>query len=157
MWGEKLMRRRILLTLLAFGSVTISGCSLFGVKDDENHKDGKVIYDDEKDQKVIDSYYSIIDSSLPGEALLGALKNLNLSMRTSTVGYNNMPGAYKYTDYDPAKVKWDSNGMPYASQISSFYSGKSTLTYDREHVWPASRLTGGRDGNIVDSDMAKTE
>ena len=157
------MRKHKLLTLLAFGSVALSGCYIdlgfiqIGTKpvtDDENHKDGKVIYDEEKDKQTIATYYEGIDGSKSGEALLADLRTLNLSKRTSTVGYSNMPSLYKYTDYDPAYTKWDSNGIPYASRLLSFYSGKSMLgDYDREHVWPASRLPGGRDGNIVDPDI----
>lgn len=154
------MRKHTLLALLAFGSITLSACyvdlgfiQLGKHPDDENHKDGKVIYDEEKDQKTIAEYYTTIDSSKSGEALLKDLLDLNLAKRHTVIGYANFLGYYKYTDYDPAKVKWDSNGMPYASQLLSFYSGKTVLTYDREHVWPASRLVGGRDGNIVDGDI----
>jgi len=156
------MRKHTLLTLLAFGSITLSGCYIdlgfiqFGEKpvtDDENHKDGKVIYDEEKDKQTIATYYADIDGTQSGETLLASLRTLNLAKRHTEVGYENMPGKYKYTDYDPAHVKWDSNGIPYAGQILSFYSGKSVLTYDREHVWPASRLPGGREGNIVDDDI----
>lgn len=151
--------------MLAFGSITLSGCYVnlgfieIGTKpvtDDENHKDGKVIYDEEKDKQTIATYYSTIDGSQSGETLLTSLRELNLSKRTSTVGYNNMPGAYKYTDYDPAHVKWNSNGIPYAGQILSFYSGISVLSYDREHIWPYSRLTdtsGKRGDNDIENDI----
>jgi len=156
------MRKHTLLTLLAFGGITLSGCYLdlgfikLGKKpvtDDENHKDGRVIYDEEKDKETIATYYKDIDETQSGETLLASLRELNLAKTEKYVGYNNMPGAYKYTDYDPAHVKWDSNGIPYAGQVLSFYSGLSVLSYDREHVWPASRLPGGRDNNIVDRDI----
>lgn len=157
------MRKHRLLTLLAFGSITLSGCYVdlgfiqFGSKglNDENHKDGRVIYDAEKDAKTIETYYADIDESKSGETLLASLKDLNLSMRTSTVGYNDMKYFFSYTDYDPAYTKWDSDGVPYSGRILSFYSGKQVIMgeCDREHVWPASRLPGGRDNNKVDSDI----
>ena len=153
------MRKHTLLALLAFGSITLSSCYVnlgfiqFGTKDDENHKDGKVIYDEEKDKPHIAEYYSTIDNSKSGEDLLADLRALNLSKRQKTVGYAKMLGTYQYTDYDPAYVKFTSEGIPYSGHLLSFYSGKSVTTYDREHVWPASRLPGGRDGNVVDADI----
>lgn len=158
------MRKHTLLTLLAFGSITLSGCYVdlgfiqFGTKettDDENHKDGKIIYDEEADKQTISTYYSTIDGSQSGETLLASLRELNLSKRTKTIGYNDMGKYYNYTDYDPAYTKWNNDGIPYSGHILSFYSGKSVLMgeCDREHVWPASRLPGGRDNNIVDSDI----
>jgi len=108
------------------------------------------------------SYYSSISDSLSGDSLLAALKNLNLSKRHSEAGYSNMGTAtktdpksspYMYTDYDPATIQYDSKGQPYGTKILSFYSGDSTTGWNKEHVWPASRLPGGRDGNIVDDDI----
>lgn len=96
----------------------------------------------------IDEYYSSIGDSLTETSLLSELRTLNLSKRTSTVGYSSMgttpSGQYKYTDYDPATVKYDSNGQPYGTKILSFYSGTSCTSWNREHVWPNSR--GGGDG-----------
>ena len=163
MWGGQIMRKHTLLTLLAFGSITLSGCYVdlgfiqFGSKGvtDENHKDGRVIYDAEKDSQTISTYYADIDGSKSGEALLSDLRNLNLSNRVSTVGYKDMPYLFCYTDYDPAYTKWNSDGVPYSGHILSFYSGKQVIMgeCDREHVWPASRLPGGRDNNVVDKDI----
>ena len=153
------MRKHTLLALLAFGSITLSSCYLdlgfiqIGTKDDENHKDGKLIYDEEKDKAHIAEYYTTIDSSQSGDTLLASLRTLNLAKRTNTVGYAKMLTHYQYTDYDPAYVKFTSEGIPYSGHLLSFYSGKSVLTYDREHVWPASRLPGGREDNGVDSDI----
>ena len=105
-------------------------------------------------------YYSTIDAD--SSSLLSDLTTLNLSKRKSQVGYNNMGtgtstnpdnSPYMYTDYDPSTVKYNSENQPYGTKILSFYSGISTTSWNKEHVWPASRLTGGRSGNVVDDDV----
>lgn len=108
-----------------------------------------------------DYYPSSLDS-LTGDALLTQLRTLNLSKRTSEAGYSAMgistssnprQSPFMYTDYDPSTVTYDNNGQPYGTKILSFYSGSSVTSWNKEHVWPASRLTGGRNGNIVDDDI----
>ena len=102
-----------------------------------------------------DNYYQSIDTSLRGTALLNALQKLNNSKRKSTVGYKSMGttvnGSFKYTDYDPNHIKYDANGQPYGDAILSFYSGKSTTNFNREHVWPNSR-----GGDKVEADIHMT-
>lgn len=87
-------------------------------------------------------YYASIDPDATGDTLLSQLSTLNKSKRTSTVGYSAMgtspSGMFKYTDYDPSTVQYDSNGQPYGTKIISFYSGNSTSSFNREHVWPKS-------------------
>ena len=96
-------RTKRFLSLLAFGSITLSGCYLdlgfiqFGEKPSEEgennegeQKSGQKIYDEEKQAARIAEYYANIDSSLSGEDLLTSLRNLNLSMRKTDVGYNAM-------------------------------------------------------------------
>ena len=98
------------------------------------------------------TYYNGIDDSLTGDALLSALRSLNSSKRRSTVGYSSMgtsaSGQFKYTDYDPATVKYDSNNQPYGTAVQSFYSGNSCTSFNREHVWPDSH-----GGNKVEADI----
>ena len=100
-----------------------------------------------------DDYYKDIDDNLTGNTLLTSLRTLNLAKRTSTVGYDNMgtspSGKFKYTDYDPSTVQYDEKGQPYGTKILSFYSGKSTTSWNREHVWPNSR--GGGSGGTAGS------
>ena len=100
-----------------------------------------------------DTYYNGISDSLSGTDLLSALQSLNSSKRQSTVGYSGMgtdpSGQFKYTDYDPNSVQYDSNGQPYGTKLITFYSGKSaTSGMNREHVWPNSH-----GGNSVESDI----
>ena len=94
------------------------------------------------------TYYSSIDDSQSGNTLLTALRSLNLDKRKSTVGYSSMgttpTGQFKYTDYDPDSVQYDSNGQPYGTRISSFYTFTSATSWNREHVWPNSH--GGGSG-----------
>ena len=55
-------------------------------------------------------------------------------------------GMFRYTDYDPDYVEYDSNGQPYGTRISSFYTYTSATSWNREHVWPNSH-GGGSGGN----------
>lgn len=156
-----------LFSLLALGSIVLSGCYAdlgfikFGTKPEENENGGNnnnnnnnnsQAYDTQKDSAVISEYYSGINQSSSGTALLSALRSLNLGKRTSEVGYTNMgtnaSQKFKYTDYDPATVRYTESGVPYGSKISSFYSGKTTSVFNREHVWPKSR-----GGDLVENDI----
>ncbi len=98
------------------------------------------------------TYYNGISDSLEGDSLLSALRSLNSSKRSSTVGYSSMgtspSGQFKYTDYVTSSVKYDSNGQPYGEKIVSFYSGNATTSFNREHVWPNSH-----GGNAVENDI----
>ena len=98
-------------------------------------------------------YYAGISKSLTGDSLLAALRALNKQKRTKTVGYNAMgtdpSGYFRYTDYDPATVKYDDHGQPYGTRLISFYSGNSAVSgMNREHVWPDSH-----GGNLVEADI----
>lgn len=147
--------RLTLLSLALLGSVALSGCYVdlgfiqFGTKPDES---ATSFYDEEADAARKQEYYSSLDTSLSGDQLLSALRNLNLSKREKEVGYNDMStsssGLFKYTDYDPSSAKINDKGIPYGTKISSFYSGKVTMTFNREHVWPKSRS-----GNLVENDI----
>lgn len=98
------------------------------------------------------TYYSGISSSATGDTLLSALRSLNSTKRKATVGYSSMgttpSGQFKYTDYTTDSVKYDSNGQPYGERIVSFYSGNSTTSFNREHVWPNSH-----GGNVIENDI----
>ena len=103
-----------------------------------------------------DDYYASIKDTDTGLTLLNKLKALNKSKRESTVGYDSMgttpSGMFKYTDYDPATVQYDTNGQPYGTRLISFYSGNSAVSgLNREHVWPKSH-----GGNLVDKDIHMT-
>ena len=99
------------------------------------------------------TYYNSIDETQSGNTLLTALRTLNLSKRKSTVGYDSMgttpSGQFKYTDYDTSSVQYDSNGQPYGTKISSFYTYTSATSWNREHVWPKSH--GGGSGGDAGS------
>ena len=105
------------------------------------------------------TYYNSIDFTANGETLLAQLQNLNKTKRKSTVGYNSMgtspSGQFKYTDYDPNFVQYDSNGQPYGTKISSFYTYTSATSWNREHVWPNTHGGGTGSGlsNTVDADI----
>ena len=90
---------------------------------------------------------------MKGEVLLCALRAINKEAKTKNVGYGNMgtnpSGMYKYTDYDPdSTILYDENDQPYGTKIISFYSGKSTSSFNREHVWPNTH-----GGNLVENDI----
>jgi len=100
-----------------------------------------------------DYYASTV--GLEGQALLNALRALNKTKRKSTVGYSAMgtspAGQFKYTDYDPTTVKYEADGTPYGTSITSFYSETKTNSFNREHVWPNTH-----GGNLVESDIHMT-
>lgn len=97
-------------------------------------------------------YYVSISENLTGNELLDALRTLNKRKLKSTVGYGamgtNVSGQFKYTDYDPASVQYDENGQPYGTKCLSFYSGNTTTSWNREHVWPDTH-----GGHYVESDI----
>lgn len=101
------------------------------------------------------TYYNEISNTLTGSDLLTALNTLNKSRKKSEVGYSPMgttpTGQFKYTDYDPNYVQYDSNHQPYGTQISSFYTYTPATSWNREHVWPKSR-----GGDLVDADIHMT-
>ena len=106
------------------------------------------------------TYYNSIDFTKSGTALLKDLQNLNKEKRKTTVGYSSMgtspSGQFKYTDYDPNYVQYDSNGQPYGTRISSFYTYTSATSWNREHVWPDSHGGGSKSGlgaPYVESDI----
>ncbi len=99
------------------------------------------------------TYYKSINASSSGDTLLSALRSLNTSKRKKTMGYKKMgtsssTSPFVYTDYDPATAKKDKNGQTYGTSLLSFYSGISTTSYNKEHVWPNSR-----GGNKVEDDI----
>lgn len=100
-----------------------------------------------------DTYYNSLDLTKTGNDFLKDLRSLNLNKRQSTVGYKAMgtspSGQYKYTDYDPNYVEYDSNGQPYGTRILSFYTYTSATSWNREHVWPNSH--GGGSGGDAGS------
>ena len=155
-----------LLSLALLSSVALSGCYVdlgfikFGEKpaesedssksqgQDTNAKDGEA-------EKYSGNYYTSIDDSLSGEQLLSALRSLNSSKKKSEVGYKNMgtssSGMFKFTDYDisdPSKLKKNADGQVYGTRITSFYSGNTTATFNREHVWPNTH-----GGHLVENDI----
>lgn len=110
------------------------------------------------------TYYNGIGDTLAGNDLLKELQALNKNKRKSTVGYDSMgtsisKSQYKYTDYDPSSVKYDSNNQPYGTKISSFYTYTPATSWNREHVWPNSHgggSNGGLDAPYVDADIHMT-
>lgn len=92
-------------------------------------------------------YYSSINPE--SSTLLSDLRTLNLSKRKNKYSYESIKdNVYKYTDYDPATIKYDSTGQPYGTKLLSFYSGDSINYggYNKEHVWPNSRGGGSKNG-----------
>lgn len=147
----------LFLTLISLSVMPLSGCNL-GRKLINKLTSGDPAYNLKADQKAINQYYSNLEDGSFGNTFLTELRNHNLSMRQKTVGYNMMgtspSGKFKFTDYDPSTVQWNSDGVPFGTKILSFYTN-ATLTgmFSREHVWPASRLPGGRDDNVIDNDI----
>ena len=105
----------------------------------------------------VGDYYASITDDMTGTTLLNALHSLNVEKQVSRVGYDSMgtsaSGMFKYTDYDPATVQTDAQGRKYGTRILGFYSGSSLTSFNREHVWPASRTIGGRNVDPLEDDI----
>ena len=78
-----------------------------------------------------DSYYASVEG-LTGSQLLNALADLTESKHTNFNSYDNLKTTLKLSDPDPNK----------SGYILDFYSGISTNTWNREHVWPKSKSGG---------------
>ncbi|MCQ2802228.1 MAG: Ig-like domain-containing protein [Bacilli bacterium] len=135
------------IQFLTLGAITLTLLGTIGLIKNNDYKQTFAV-----DHYPVDvsTYYNGISGS--GTSLLGKLQSLNKGMKRKNVGYSSMgtspTGMFKYTDYDPSTVVYDSNGQPYGTKILSFYSGKSTTGWNREHVWPDSRGGGSVDSDI---------
>lgn len=154
------MKKLKLLFLLSLSTFCVTGCDLsqfISIKDASSQNSGNQNgsgsqegggseeggsgYIDDGSGEIIDGgYYDGIDTTKRGDELLSQLRTLNGKKRKKEVGYTQMgttpSGQFKYTDYDPNYVQYDQNGQPYGTRIISFYSGNSTTSWNREHVWP---------------------
>ena len=158
------MKKLKLLFLLSLSAFCVTGCDLsqfISISDapsqksenqngsnqggneggSEGGESGDDTWEDDGEGEVIsEGYYEGIDTRLRGDDLLNQLRSRNTSKRKKEVGYAQMgtspSGQFKYTDYDPNYVQYDKNGQPYGTRIISFYSGNSTTSWNREHVWP---------------------
>lgn len=151
--------------MFSLASVALTGCvfdNLFkknsdDITQDTDEQEEEIeidipAYDWSKDKVRIKNYYSSIDGTKSGTALLTSLRELNSTKKTYSINYSSMgtsPSPYfMYTDFDPETVQYTSNGIPYGTNILSFYSGKSATSFNKEHVWPDSR-----GGNRVENDI----
>lgn len=85
-------------------------------------------------------------SNAPSSQLYKALKDMMNAKSTSTTSYNGTRDLYKYTDCMVSNY----------SYISSFYSGRklngawdSGKTWNREHTWPNSKISGNGENDIM--------
>ena len=85
-------------------------------------------------------------ASTPSSALYKALQSMLKSKQTSTTSYQSTRDLYKYTDCMVSNY----------SYISSFYSGRklngawdSGKTWNREHTWPNSKISGNGENDIM--------
>ena len=78
------------------------------------------------------SYYNSV-SGQTGSTLLTSLHNLMDSTHTNYVSYSSLDGHFKSSDASGSKIK-------------CFYSGQTTTSYNKEHVWCQS-LSGESSSN----------
>ena len=106
------------------------------------------------------TYYNDISSTATGDSLLSALRSLNSTRRKKTLGYKSggtsaSSSSFVYTDY-ASVAGADSNGAPYGTSISSFYTYATTTSWNKEHVWPNSH-GAGENGSLnspyIDADV----
>ena len=143
-------RRFITLSCLSVFSVGMIAASLASASKSSVRSFAASAPSTHYDTGDADTYYNSISDSLMGNDLLVALRTLNLAKRRTTISYSSMgtspSGMFRYTDYDPDYVQYDTNGQPYGTKISSFYTYTSATSWNREHVWPNSH-GGGSGGN----------
>ena len=142
---SKLRKSLLLLSLSAMAVCGLAAVSFRKANEVNAYYTPSTTYEVEDPSK----YYAGIDSTKSGTDLLSDLRSLNVGKRRSHMSYDSMgtstsDSVYIYTDYDPKTVKYDSNGQPYGTSILSFYSGISTTSWNREHVWPNSRGGGSK-------------
>ena len=94
------------------------------------------------------SYYSSIDDSKSGSALLADLQTLMFSTHKKYCSYGDIRSKFVYSDKDPNK----------SGNIICFYTHQSIsgkwdqgTTYNREHVWPKA-TSGGLYNNMSGND-----
>ena len=149
------MKKLKLLFLLSLTAFCATGCDLSSIINFDNNSSQK---DDKGGSGSSDGggggsgggtpieggYYDGINPESP--TLLADLRALNLSKRKKESPYSSLNELFRYTDYDPANVKYDENNQPYSTTLLSFYSGRSTTSFNKEHVWPNSRGGGQKNG-----------
>ena len=142
------MKKLKLLFLLTISALCVSGCDFSQFlnritgKEQSSDTSGK----DTGDEGTIETgYYKGINPN--SSTLLSDLRALNLSKRKKESPYSTLDELFRYTDYDPAYEQRDSKNQPYSTHLLSFYSGKSTTSFNKEHVWPNSR-GGGKSGGF---------
>ncbi len=159
----------IRLPLLAI-SLSVSGVAVIAttvVASKEEPTKAEALYSPSTHYEVTDtsseftSYYSSISGT--GSTMLSKLRSLDSSKKRTTFDYDNMgsntnggtnkfsSSPYIYTDFVNS-TNTDSNGQPYSTTISSFYTGGSITSsggyWNKEHVWPNSR-----GGNKVENNL----
>ena len=83
------------------------------------------------------SYYNSV-SGQTGSTLLTSLHNLMDSTHSTYVSYSSLDSHFHSSD-------------KYGSNVKCFYSGKSTSSYNKEHVWPQS-LSGSSSTQLYGED-----
>jgi len=166
------MKKTNLILTFLISSVSLAGCSalnnvLDNIINSLNSGTNQTTITDSQYLPTATSnyqgnYYDGIDSNQSGDTLKNALRSLNSSKISRLVGYSGMGtnkyGYFRYTDYDPETVQYDSNGMPYGTKLVGYYTLKSSQgkisnnvnegELNREHVWPKSH-----GGNLMEEDI----
>ncbi|MFA5235421.1 MAG: Ig-like domain-containing protein [Bacilli bacterium] len=133
--------RKSLLGLVLLSTVFASGASVSFFH--EKHAEPLTV------EAAVGTYYDGINDSLTETSLLSALRSLNSTKRTRTVGYDNMDDYYEETDGDPSN---QNNLIAFYSGTSAYFNGSfSSGNFNREHVWPNSR-----GGSVVEGDIHMT-
>ena len=161
----------LLAAALSFSAVSVTALAISSTRaSDEvaevqaaDHYTPTTTYEVSNTSAKLSTYYDGL-SSLSSSALLTQLRTLDSNKRHS-FSYGNM-GAYAqgstsntyskspfiYTDY-VTSTNTDSNGMPYSTTISSFYTGgsigSSGPNWNKEHVWPKSLGGSNVENNLL--------
>lgn len=94
---------------------------------------------------ALSSYYADVDWSLGGEELMKSLEDCLDGHALKTISYDEAKDILAESDAYPGKPGY----------VKGFYTGEPTKSWNREHVWPSSRLGHRKTGPGADPQMLR--
>ena len=140
------MKSKLLLSLVAFGSITLSGCYLdlgvlkIGTKPEEQQEEEQQQEEEKQDIPVVpvEQYYADYNLNLTGGRLERELQKMCWDKHVGWITYSQIQSYYATTS-DHLSV----DAIREGSKVNQYYyTGKEATGYvsgsNREHVWPCA-------------------
>ena len=136
------MKAKLLLSLLALGSISLSGCYLdlgflkIGTKPEEQESGDDL--PEELPEVPVDEYYKSYNLNLQGGRLINELQKMSWETHKNWITYSQIASYYATTS-DHLSV----DAIKEGSKVNQYYyTGKEATGYvsgsNREHVWPCA-------------------